>query len=280
MKYSFKKFLQEAPLHDYQTFGNWDKNSSFRDPRDRKIIQHPKAIERVRKKFGNTNYDFDFYFVNSPKANKHTEVGFVNLDWVQKNLDADVYNAVAKDSDDHIKVIFTNNKGSERVPMTAWMMAHRIGHALARKDGMRGNQQYQYASDHLIQQFNGIMEAYGEQSTRQGERGLYGNRTSQRLMIHFFQEVCTFKSAREHNLRDWFEVLNELIAQYLTTGKIKFKPAPRCFGGGSGANKIRRCIKNQEDLEDVNDNLEMMGRDMGTLIDDILSSVVNGILVM
>lgn len=95
-KLTFKQWLQEAPLHDYETIGDFSKNSSFRDPRDRTIIQHPKSIERTRKKFGNTSFDFDFYFVNSPKANKHTEVGAVPLEWVKANLGDEVYNTVAK----------------------------------------------------------------------------------------------------------------------------------------------------------------------------------------
>ena len=281
-KLTFKQWLQEAPLHDYETIGDFSKNSSFRDPRDRKIIQHPKAIERTRKKFGNTPFDFDFYFVNSPKANKHTEVGAVPLEWVKNNLGDEVYNTVAKNhGQDHIQVIFTNNKGAERVPLTAWMMAHRIGHAARRDHKFKMNYQYEEAGKHLEQTFSNILSYYTNRDTSlQRRMGEYSNtRANQLAMLYFFYEVATFKSARERNVRDWFEILNELIAQYLTTGKVKFKQAPRSFGGGAGANK-QYFHTSAENIEEVNDIIETLARDMQYLIDDIFSSLINAVLVM
>jgi hypothetical protein len=286
-KLTFKQFLQEAPLHDYQTIGNFDKGASFRDARDRRIIQHPKAIERVRKKFGNTSYDFDFYFVNTKEAKNHTEVGLVNPEWVKTNLGDEVYAAIEKNlNQDHIQVIFTNNSGAERVPLTAWMMAHRLGHALARKNSMKESRsQYMNTSNHLINQMSQIMQYYGKNEfpdsegklTDRGYNDRSGARKNELTMLFFFQTVCTFKSARDKNIRDWFEVLNELIAQYLTTGKIKFNPAPKTFGGGAFGNKQQFYCQDQQE---VNDILEMLARDMGFMIDDILSTVVNGVLVM
>lgn len=278
-KLTFKEFLIEAPLHDFERIGNFDKARSFHSKRDRRILQHPRAIEMVRKKFGNTDYDFNFYFVNTEEAKNHTEVGLVPFEWLEKNLGKEVSDAVRKNLDkDHINVVFTNNRGDEKVPLTAWMMAHRLGHALARKDGkadVRG--QYQYASNHLMSQVSSMMDAYGIEKFPDRDQKMWSNRTHQLAMINFFQSVCTFRSAREKKIRNWFEVLNELIAQYLTTGTIKFNKAPQCFGSNAFGRNGRHCTK---DLEDVNDILEMLGRDMGMLIDDILSSVVNGVLVM
>jgi hypothetical protein len=111
------------------------------------------------------------------------------------------------------------------------------------------------------------------------EGGYEGKRKKQRAMMYFFYEVATFKSARDRNLRDWFEILNELLAQYLTTGKIKFNKAPRCFGGGAFGNKQNYCCK-QEDLEELNDHLQMLGRDIGFMFDDMLGATVNSVLVM
>lgn len=210
MSITFKEYLKEAPIGDYQTIGNWDKNSSFRDSRDRMLIRNPSSIERVKKKFGNTPYVFNFYFVNSKQANRVTEEGVVSLKFVRENLGDEVANIVEKNlGNDNINVIFTNNKGAERKNMTAWIMAHRIGHALA----------------------------------------------------------------RERNIRDWFEVLNELIAQYLTTGKIKFNKAPKKFS----ANRKNYFLNNEDE---ANELIDMLARDMEYLIDDILSSVQNSILVM
>lgn len=66
--------ISEAPIQDYKTVGNFDKNSSFRSPRDRHLITNPSTIDYVKHKFSNNENDFNLIFVNSPKANKHTEV--------------------------------------------------------------------------------------------------------------------------------------------------------------------------------------------------------------
>jgi hypothetical protein len=278
---SFKNYLiTEMALHDYKTIGNFEKNSSFRDPRDRKIIQHPKAIERTRKKFGSTEYDFDFYFVNTPAANKHSEVGMVKPEWVKQNLGDEVYNAIEPNLNaDHIQVIFTNNKGSERKNMTAWMMGHRIGHALARENGARSGYYYKEASDHLISQLSDMLQHYGIQEFPRSEKQIsqYNSpktRQHQLAMLQFFYEVATFKSARDRNIRDWFEILNEMIAQYLTTGKVKFNPAPKSFGN------TRQRYLLRDDYEDVNDELQGLARDMTYMIDSLLGSVVNSVFVM
>ncbi len=269
--------LVETPIGDYQTFGDWTKNSSFRDKRDRMLIKNPSSIERMRKKFANNSYNFNLYFVNSSKANKHTEVGFVDLNFVRKELGDDVANAIENgpNADDSINVVFTNNKGSERMPFTAWIAAHRMGHAFARKNGNRGSySSYMHASNHLINQLSGIMQNYGMYNFPDSENKInrYENRDKQLAMIHFFQNIATFKSARDHNLRDWFEVLNELIAQYLTTGKIKFNNAPKMFGG-----KNKFYLK---DEESANEQIQMLARDMEFMIDDILSSAVGSTMVM
>jgi hypothetical protein len=290
---SFKQFhqenLQEAPIGDYETIGDWSKRASFRDKRDRTIIRHPRAIEITKKKFGNTEFLFHFYFVNSNEAKAHQEVGLVKPEWLQANLGDEVYNAVKKNldaEDDGINVVFTNNDGAERMNMTAWIMAHRIGHALARERGSREAHGYREASNHLISQLSVCMDAYGDSSFPDSEAkltgGAYGNRDQsrkkQRAMTAFFHEVGSFRSAREKSIRDWFEVLNELIAQYLTTGKIKFRPAPKSFGVRGPQGFMYRT--DDAGLEEVNDQLDMLSRDMEYYIDAMLGSVCNRVLVM
>lgn len=289
MRLRFKQFLKEAPIGDYQTHGNWEKNSSFRDPRDRMLIQNSKTIEHVKKKFGNSPYTWNLHFVNSPKANKHTEEGKVSLDWVAQNLGEDVAKAVAESNakdNDSINLIFTNNKGAERKNMTAWIMAHRIGHAMARGQGRRDNQAYKEASNHLISQLSQIMQYYGQNDFPESEDQLTGNyrlnsressRKKQLAMLYFFFDVATFKSARDRNIRDWFEVLNELVAQYITTGHIKFNNAPQSFGNKGGKNSMRF---HTNDPGEVTDMLHTLARDMEYMIDNILSNAVGSIYVM
>lgn len=275
---SFKKYLLEMPVANMHHLGDWEKNHSFRD-RDRKILKHPKHAEIVKKKFENSNADFNLFFVNSAKANKHTEVGEVDIQFVKNELGDDVYQAVEKSrtsDEDAINIIFTNNKGAQRVSMTPWIIAHRLGHALARERGSRDAYVYKQASDFLIQAMGEILEYYGKQDFPDNERRIFTDRKSQLAMKAFFTKICTFKSARENKIRDWFEVLNELIAQYITTGKIKFNEPPRAFGSRYSGYYYAR----KEELEDLDQRVDMLSRDMEMMIDDILSSSAGKIFVM
>ena len=293
MKQTFREFYNqtvlETPLEDYQTHGNWKKAYGFRDKRDRMLIQHPRAIEMVKKKFGNTEHIFRFYFVNSAESQFHVELGLKKLEWVRMKLGDSVADAVAQHMDDDtVNVIFTNNKGDERRNMSAWIMAHRIGHAMASRRGDGDAFGYKQAHDNLIRGFSGAMEYYTQKEFPSSEkemtdRGSYYDRKSpqetrmpQLVMLKFFHEVGGFRSAREGNIRDWFEVMNELIAQYLTTGKIKFRPAPARFGSGG----TKRFSYSTREVDEVNDHLATLARDMQYYIDNAIGMFANRILVM
>lgn len=290
-KQSFKQFIQESPIGEYQTIGDFKKRASFFDKRDRMLVTHPASITRTKKKFGATEHLFNFYFVNSKEAkeNEVTELGLVTLERLRDLLGDEVHDAVSKTmGDDAINVVFTGNSGAERKNLTAWMMAHRIGHAMNRTRQKNG---YKEAADYLISQFAACMGYYGRDEFPDTERKMtyspsYGGqddlRVKQKAMKEFFHHVGGFRSAREGIIRDWFEVLNELIAQYLTTGKIKFRPAPQTFGKkGFGSNRgFNHRIQDEQGLEEVNDLLDTLGRDMTYHIDNMLSAVCNEVLIM
>lgn len=281
MKFTEFLMLKEAPITDYKTFGDFSKNSSFRDKRDRFLLTNPRTIDSVKKKFGNTQYDINMYFLNSPKGNKFTEIGKVDIDWVRTNLGDEIADHVnTKLDDDAINMIFTNNKGSERVNMTAWMIAHRMFHAFGKNSGRDAQfPEYREAGKHYIEQMNHLLECYSNNTKIDTRRGNYAhdygpkNRTHELLLKNISQQICTFKSARDGNLRDWFEALNELGAQYVTTGSIKFNTPPPQLKSGTTVLYLK-------DSEEASSLLDMLGRDMGYMIDGILGSAVGDILVM
>jgi hypothetical protein len=293
----FKQFLlKETPIGDYRTVGDWNKGSSFRDKRDRVMVQHPKSIENVKKKFGNNPYVFNFMFVNNAKANRHTEVGFATEQWLRENLGDEIANAVSDNVEKNpeaINVVFTNNKGAERKVMTPWIMAHRIAHALARTKGARGGfaaHPYIESSTALLQGLGNILEYYGVQDfpthdatmiRRSWDDGRDKNRAHQLAMMNFIYEVGTFRSARERNIRDWFEVLHELFAQYVTTGNIKFKEAPEKFGtkqvfGKGGYRYLQRDVSK----EDVDYELNSLAETLKYYFNELLANAQGKILVM
>lgn len=273
------ELLSEAPISDYQTFGDFDRSSSFRDKRDRHLVTNPNAIKRTKSKFLNTDHELNFYFVNSPAANRHTEVGLVELDWVRENIGDEVADAIEPVQHDGINFVFTNNKGAERFMMTPWIMAHRMAHSLQRMDfGIRSryqNEQFRSAHELLVSSLLHILEyGYNVRSLPDDIKGVETNRRAQLILKHFAQQVCTFRSARDGKIRDWFEVVNEMFAQWATTGEIKFNTPPIMIKlGMAGTARLT-------DQSDVTDLLDMLGRDMDTLFDDALSVAYGHIYVM
>jgi hypothetical protein len=120
--------LFEMPIQNLTLVGDFDKAHSFKHQQDRKILSSPKGQQKIIHKWKNTVVDFNMYFVNMPGAGKHIEVGEVNMEWLNANLPKVVPQLDIKD--DAVNVIFTNNNGDERFPMTAWVIAHRLGHAI------------------------------------------------------------------------------------------------------------------------------------------------------
>ena len=289
--------IDETPIGDYQTIGNWDKGASFRSKRDRTIIRHPRAIEITKKKFNNNHHTFNLYFVNKSNIRHAVELRAKDIDWVRKNLGDDVADAVEPQLgvEGNVNVVFTNNYGEQGKPMTAWIMAHRIAHAVGRYGG-NGHRQYQSytsAADTIVQSMSYIMDEYGRSDYPDSDRKMTGigswdnsehargnRRKNQLIMLRFFQSVCTFKSARDNNIRDWFEVLHELFAQYITTGKIKFNKAPKSFGSQGAFGKGTGVFHIRTSLETVDDTLNTLANTLEYYFDEILDNVADDVLIM
>ena len=283
--------LTEAPIGDLHHIGNWEKNSSFGTV-DRKLVTNPILVNRMRERFGKCPYDFQIFFVNSPEARKYAEIGEVDATWLHDSMPkaaAEIDKLTQQGvgiKEDSINIIFTNNTGAERVPMTTWIMAHRIGHALRRKNGGSSEQSgagyaSREAEKYLIEGTRDLLtHDYGVQDRTKVGRETYrplGNREAELLYTSFWQAIGTFKSARDGNLRDYFEMLNELIAQYITTGAINFKPLPPSFEYGRAAWGRRNSYRLKPDAEGDTNSL---ANTMEYAIGDILSNAVGRIYVM
>ena len=232
--YSFEDDADEA-IGTYKTLGDFDKPSmGFKKQADRRIITNPKLIQRTRDQFARTDHPFNFYFVNFPGYGRHAETGMVGRDWLDKYL-TKASKEIPTDNM-HVNIIFVGNQAAEWKPMTPWIMAHRIAHAFQRDSGMGKIHSYEEAAQELRRTTNYIFQqAYGKTAIHPqkfaggygGEREWEKIRLDQRTFKFFWQNVAIFKSAREGKIRDWFEVIHELFAQYLITGKIKFNPLPK-----------------------------------------------------
>ena len=238
--------LFEMPIQNLNLVGNFDKAHSFRHAQDRKLLSNPKAQQKIIHKWQNTVVDFNMYFVNAPGMAKHAEHGEVSMDWLQANMPK-----VAPQLEinpEAINVIFTNNNGAERFPMTAWVIAHRLGHAIQASgrfnNGARHIQQsFDTARNTLLRNCSEILSSFGKTIPKTdagfSKLGWYGDaderRKKENLLRSFYHAIGTMKSARDRQLRTEYEFVYELLAQYIVMGKITFNLLPKSFKHGKPA---------------------------------------------
>lgn len=274
---NFKNWLlTEMPITKFQLMGQWEpgaKRAYGYNKQDVGILTNPNAVEKIHKSWSNSKYDFELYFVRTNKARKHVEVGEVTPEWVQENLGENI-----PKNEDAITVIFTNNTGDEKIPMTSWAIAHRLGHAIRR------NQTFdEYLAKEIQRDFIGLLnDVYNVKKTPE-----YGYRFDyEKELKGLYQAVGTMRSARQMNLRNANEFAYELVAQWLITGDIKFNPLPRDFitrkrmaWGRPNHDKIWTRISD-EDWKDWNYQLQNFADKYTYNLDSIFSGLVGKMYVM
>lgn len=284
--------LKEAPIAGFQTLSDKPsskrgdpsqiskspedfekRSSSYTDKRDRRLLTQDSSVKRMKNLFSKTDEDFYFYVVNTKEARDYTEVGKVSREWLDKNMPA--VSPHIEDHEDGITVIFTNNKGDQKIPMTPWIMAHRIAHAMSRFN-LRGpgmNRQM-FSYEELNTAINNtadviLKDFYGTGATRDPS-----------VRKKFFEAIGTFRSARKGILRQDFEFINELVAQYLITGEVKFNPPPKKIVLSKAWGNDSRALYFRGDMEEAKSMLDMLERDMTYYVDNMMSEAYGSIFVM
>jgi len=218
---SFKKyFLNEAPISDIATFGNWESKSKNKyDEPSIKLLSRPSHIEKIKSTIAkNIDINFNLYFIKSKKASQHVEVGEVNKNKLQEMIsDVDV-SQILQNMEDTITVVFTNNVGVEKVPLTTWMIAHRISHVLFRYSY---NNTYRQKTIDIVRReivngLNGFLQTHFNISVDRN----FDNLKERRKLLKILNKLGKFRSARENKINRPFEFLHELLAEYLITGEI------------------------------------------------------------
>lgn len=213
--------LFESPISDMSHLGDWERNSSFRHEQDRKLVTNPKAIRKIKAMWKYPEeVNFNIILINNAEANRWTEMGSVSREKLQRMFPKTIAEIEPLLKRDEVNIIFTNNKGDQRVPITGWIMAHRFGHALwrnAREEHYYFNQAVRTLGEHLT----ALMRLYGVRTT------LFDRETR-----YLAQAIGTFKSARDKKLRNAFELVHELFAQYIMTGQITFNDVPKVLKVG------------------------------------------------
>ncbi len=265
--------LNEVPIRDIERVGKWDRPGAF-SKKDVKLLTNPKAIEKIRRAWSKSPYTFDIYLLNVPKLNKseYREYGPIAPESdVEQEVEAALGQPVPR-SGGAITILFNGNKGDEKVAMTGWIMAHRLGHAIRRSPGSFGGSQswenyveeVNYVLREVLQAFNRMERMFqaGYAGYGAAEKGYKPATTpatpeKEKMLKYIAQQIGSFRSARMGKLRTFYEFYYELMAQWLITGGIKFNPLPRSLvvGKGGWGREEYSGAKDEDWLEQINEML-------------------------
>ncbi len=279
-----KDSVDEMALAKYQTFGDFDKPGPFRGA-DKKLVPHPKNIEKATKFFEQTPYDFRLFFSNVPGTGKYSEYGPMTPEQITQIFGQQA-TEIIQGSNDAINIVFVGNKGDRKVMLTPWMMAHRFGHAIqagARRN--RGWYAWAEAEKYFFQTVNSVLEEhYGKvyRGANTYNTPIKWDMTPEYNAL--FNAIGTQRSSRSGQIKRPYEFLYEIFAQYLGTGKITFNllPANLTYGKQVFGNptKYMNIKPEYHDEGERQQAAYSLAYTMELLFNDVLSDSVGKIFVM
>jgi len=152
-------------------------------------------------------------------------------------------------------VFFLGNAADQWVRASGWMLLHRLGHAsrTTHKPEMMVNPAYSHALTLMFENLQNTFGNFGidfwlDHDDQVNARvPSYKQQNSRDWAVYGLQKIMTMRSARAGKLRDAYEALYEMWAQYLNTGGVTFRtPKTFDFSGQSRNNKPE--IRNEQEL--------------------------------
>ena len=316
----WNKFLKEAPIRDITPVGkNWGTGRGGFKKLDQKLLSSERGIQKIRKQWEKTSHTFDMYLLNIPSLNKpeYKEYGLVKPDsnlaltikLAFSGIRQEDYDKMSQEeklaalkksfktpmpnSEDAITILFNGNYGDQKVPMTGWIMAHRVSHAVSRPAGY-GVRETRYQipeyADFIREvnyMFRKIVEPYRGTDHMQNVNPWSFSPDKEDIRkqyLNIAQQIGTFRSARENNIRNIYEFYHELFAQYLIHGSIKFNTLTKSLvvRKRQWGHEDRIYLKRDAEpwLEQTNELLESKAYQIGLKIQKVLDSMVGKTFLM
>lgn len=132
--HEINKAIKEMALLRTSKHGIFDGTGDEFDKNDAKLLTNPKNMEKLYSVFAKSKYDFVFHYIeNSGILARNREYGNVTKEETTRilpNVSLEVIDDIFSDTSGAITVIHTNNHSTERMPLTAWVHAHRTFHTI------------------------------------------------------------------------------------------------------------------------------------------------------
>lgn len=212
--------LIEAPIADFQVVNKeTEKYYNDFDKSDEGILNSQKGVQKIMNAFAKTPFEFNIYVVMRP-----TE-GIWGQSFEQTQADAkeflrDQIGAEVQ-TEGRITCIYLSNVTAKtnRMPMNAWTIAHRIIHMMQTSPKDQENDIL-----HFERTFWQNMVKVADASTDMRPH-FTGNMLQMAYpesgMVNFANCLMTQKSARDGRMTNPLDVGGEALAQYLLTGSIR-----------------------------------------------------------
>lgn len=284
-----KDFINEAPLGDYEFIGNFDQTGgAFRKDVDRKLVSHPVTQQKAEIFFKELPNNLRLFFVNKPGLTKYRESGSYTPEKIKEIFKQDADKIIAG-SEDSITVVFLGNYGVNWKMMTPWIMAHRIGHAMAAdRIGKKDDEHaWPIAERAFFSTINNVLsKIYRVNPVEQSwasrgysDRYMPGYNDAYRAL---FQAIGTQKSSREGKLNRPYEFLYELFAQFIQKGHVTLNPFPQSLGYGRKAwgRPTKYMSQNREYSQYMENMSRRIQNDLTIVFTDVLSEMEGKIFLM
>lgn len=217
--------LLEMPI-DVKVIGV-NHPGSFRAD-DLALATNPKAREKIARIWHTSRADVDLYLINNDLEYGHGDhrlfllgKGVNNAAVLPKSALRPLGIATRPDA---ITVILTQNEGDQRMPLTGWMIAHRLWHALEEPARKVRN----WADPKQLPKYPRLAKPVREIRSFMPEAMHLAGRAFPRgpILRSDLFAIGTTRACRTKNLASFGEVIPECFAQYLLSGKVLLKPLP------------------------------------------------------
>ena len=229
-KYLLEELYTEMALSNLQKIGKWEDKKSRHgyDKASIGILSSPEGLKKLENTFNKIGgWDFNLYFVKLPNAWKQSEMGLVDINNLPELIKVEAGKDFPMPTDNEITIIFTNNAAAEKVPLTPWTIAHRIGHSFAatfRRTNDNAIKNYDASISNILKK---LLMCYNiKPDTNIISRDLTLSNTY--YMRDLYQKIGKFRSARLGKLNRPAEFYHEAFAYWLLhDGELNFNDAPQ-----------------------------------------------------
>lgn len=244
----FKEFkrIKEAPISDFQPMGDWDYDhedewgDEYEEPwkaGEKKKIFNPQWKQKVYKSWSKTKNDYILIPV-SGEATYNPEIlerGVVTVDDLFQEfeegfdqlvemgvVDAETMTRTPQHKDKTV-VFFLGNAADNWIAVSGWMLLHRLGHGSRTTQGEE-NPAYSAIVTAVFEGLHSIFGNFGvdlQHNPRNPNKMLDDKQA--KWADYGLQKIMTTGSARKGVVRDRYEGIYEMWAQYLNRGAVQLR---------------------------------------------------------